>query len=93
MTQRQGRRQALSEEEKAEARRIFAAGGDDSRICSFCGGFHLRACPRVSELEWHDSGGANPGHMKRVAFWPEGSWDDSYVIWPDELADVEEPDE
>jgi hypothetical protein len=31
--------------------------------------------------------------MKRVAFWPEGSWDDSYVIWPDELADVEEPDE
>ena len=79
---------SLSEEEKAAARRIFAAAGsENSQICSFCGGFHHRACPRVSEFELYDSTGSNPGHLKRVVFWPEGGWDDSYIIWPEDIGD------
>lgn len=80
----------LSEEEKSAARRIFGAGGSESsQICSFCGGFHHRACPRVAEFELYDSQGGKPGALKRVQFWPEGTWDDSYVIWPEDIADAD----
>jgi hypothetical protein len=73
---------SLSEEEKAEARRIFAAGGDDSRICSFCGGFHLRACPRVSSFELYEN-----GKLKSVQFWCENQWDSSFIVWPEDAGD------
>ncbi len=76
---------SLSDEEKAEARRIFASGGEDSRVCSFCGGFHLRACPRVSSFELYET-----GKLKSAQFWPEDSWNDSYIVWPEDGAD--EPD-
>lgn len=79
---------SLSEEEKAEARRIFsAAGTENSQICSFCGGFHHRACPRVSSFELYEAKGQTPGGLKQVAFWPEGSWDDSYIVWPEDIGD------
>ena len=70
--------ETLSAEDRAEARRQFGIIGEDSRVCSFCGGLHTRACPRVSGFELHES-----GKLKSVSFWPEGQWDDSYIVWPE----------
>lgn len=84
----------LSDEEKAAARRIFAAAGSEgSQVCSFCGGFHHRACPRVSSFELYEAKGQNSGGLKQVVFWPEGSWDDSYIVWPEDIADEEPEDD
>ncbi len=69
---------SLSEEERAQARQLFETGGEDSRVCSFCGGVHTRACPRVASFELHES-----GKLKSVQFFAEGSWDDSFIIWPE----------
>lgn len=69
-------------EQLAVARQKFAEGTD---ICPFCGGFHLRFCPRVQELEL-DPG---TGRMKRVVYRADGEWSDEFVVWPEMVADDE----
>lgn len=69
----------LSKEERAEARELFRQD-DGGRICSFCGGIHTRACPRVQSFELHES-----GKLKCVVFWPRGEWDESFIIWPEDV--------
>lgn len=69
----------LSEEERAEARQLFQAD-DGSRICPFCCGIHTRACPRVSSFELYEN-----GKLKQAVFWPAGQWDDSFIIWPEDV--------
>lgn len=73
----------LSNEDRAEARELFRAD-DGSRICSFCGGIHTRACPRVSSFELYEN-----GKIKQAAFWPNGQWDDSFIIWPEDVFENE----
>lgn len=46
--------------------------------CLHCGGWHLRACPRVASLEFEGE------TLKRVTYWHR--WDDHAVLYPDELA-------
>lgn len=78
--------QELTGEDKAEARRQFEMQGDGgSRVCSFCGGIHMRACPRVAEFEMYEN-----GSIKRVVFWPEGKWSDAYIIWPEQAYEEDE---
>ena len=48
--------------------------------CPYCQGIHFRACPRVKSLRYHEN-----GQLARVDFWPDGTYDDSDVIWPDML--------
>ena len=74
----------LTPEQKAIARQKFA----DGEACVFCGGFHLRFCPRVRELELDGD-----GRPKRIVYWQEGSWSDEHVIWPEMIADEEDEDE
>jgi hypothetical protein len=46
--------------------------------CSHCGGYHVRACPRVRKIEWH------PNNMiASVEFWPALDVDWSGVIFED----------
>jgi hypothetical protein len=78
---------SLSEEEREAARRVF---GDGSQVCSFCGGFHLRACPRVAEFELYEAHGEVAGSIKRVRFWAAGEWDERCVVWPEAMAEGEE---
>lgn len=73
-----------TKEEKAFLRPLF-----DSRPegpCLDCGGYHLRACPRVKRQVWLGN-----GNRTEVEYWAE--WDDSEVIWPEEVFDDEESDE
>lgn len=52
--------------------------------CTHCGGRHTRACPRVKRMSFHPN-----GSLASVEFWPGSKWDDSGVIWPEQLEDAE----
>lgn len=56
----------------------------ESQQCMHCGGAHLRACPRVQRLMFTSS-----GSIQEVEFWADGEWDDSNVIWPEEIEEEE----
>lgn len=77
--------ESLSAEERAEARRQFGVSGEDSRVCSFCGGLHTRACPRVERFELFEN-----GKLKSVSFWREDEWDDSFIVWPEMAFDEDD---
>lgn len=51
--------------------------------CKHCGGWHLRSCPRVREMTFHPD-----GRLAGVKFWE--SWDDSEVIYPEQIMGVED---
>lgn len=74
-----------TKEEKTFLRNLF-----DSRpegTCLDCGGYHLRACPRIKRQVWLGN-----GNRVEVEYWAK--WDDSEVIWPEEVFDDDgEPDE
>lgn len=55
-------------------------------ICQDCGGYHLRACPRVKRKCFH----AN-GNLIEVEYWSDRDYDDSETVYPeDAYDDVEE---
>jgi hypothetical protein len=72
-----------SKEEKTELRAVFDSL--PASACLDCGGFHLRACPRIRRQVWLGN-----GNRVEVEYWAE--WDDSEVIYPEEVFD-EETDE
>jgi hypothetical protein len=63
--------------------------------CSWCGGHHVRACPRVKKMEWTLVGGVP--RMTGIEFWPDSEVNWDHVVFTDEgapgpvlpLADVE----
>lgn len=67
-----------------EEKRLLAAlfTRPDS-ACEDCGGYHLRACPRIRSQEWLGN-----GNRIKVEYWNE--WDDSEVIWPEDVLDEED---
>jgi len=50
--------------------------------CAHCGGYHVRACPRVRRIEWHSN-----GHISSVEFWPSNRVDWTGVVFEDESDD------
>lgn len=46
--------------------------------CRFCQGIHFRKCPSVQSYELYETGA-----IHKVVYWPDGSYDDSDVIWPE----------
>jgi hypothetical protein len=77
----------LSPEERDAARQIFegrAQNGQQS--CLHCGGIHLRACRRVKAITWH-----NDGSVISAEYWPDGTWDESNITFPEEA--YEEPEQ
>lgn len=69
---------ALTVELAAQLRRI--------PVCQHCFGRHARACPRVKRMAWHPN-----SQLAEIEFWPDGKWSDEHVIWPEALAEVDEP--
>jgi hypothetical protein len=68
----------LTDEQRYQARQVFE-GHTDQQACVHCGGVHLRACRRVRKIEWHAD-----GSVLKAAYWPDGSWDDDDIIWPED---------
>jgi hypothetical protein len=71
----------LSEDEKRILRPLFTTRPDHP--CTDCGGYHLRACPRVKRQVWLGN-----GNRIEVEYWER--WDDSEVIYPEDVYDTEE---
>lgn len=71
----------LSETERLALRQVFPDRPE--KACDDCGGYHLRACPRIKREEMH----AN-GNRIAVEYWPQ--WDDSNTIWPEDVWDEDE---
>ena len=64
--------------------RVFTSRSET--VCEDCGGFHLRACPRVKRKAFH----AN-GNLIEVEYWNQRDYDDSETIYPEDVWDeVEE---
>jgi hypothetical protein len=69
-----------------ERNTLKASGIFDERpdaLCQDCGGFHLRACPRVKSQEWLGN-----GNRVKVEYFAE--WDESSVIFTEDVYDLEE---
>lgn len=71
----------LSPAERAAYREQLA----QKQQCVHCGGLHLRACRRVRRIIMR-----NAEEISEVEFWPDGSWDATGIIWPEDVYDDEE---
>ena len=65
----------LTPEEQAEARKQWRANK-----CTWCGGLHLRACPRVKKFEFGNDGKT----VTSVEFWER--WPKGDVVFPEDMA-------
>lgn len=74
-----------SPEEKLALRALFE--DIPKEVCGDCGGFHLRACPRIRRQVWIGQG-AGSGVRVEVEYFD--NWDDSEVIFPEAVYDEEE---
>jgi len=74
-------RRTPTEDEKRQIRELFTEIPGSS--CKDCGGYHMRACPRIKAQEWLGN-----GNRTKVEYWEH--WDDSDVIYPEDVFD--EPD-
>jgi len=66
----------LTDEEREGYREQLKQG----KACVQCGGFHLRACPRVKRLVMR-----NAEEIAEVEFWPDGQWPKDNVIFPEDV--------
>jgi hypothetical protein len=49
-------------------------------LCEDCGGFHLRACPRIKRQVWIGN-----GNRTEVEYWRHDEYDDEEVIFPEDV--------
>lgn len=75
----------LDEEQRRILRAVFPDRPDSA--CPDCGGYHLRACPRIKLQRWIGEG-AGTGNRIEVEYWPE--FDDENIIWPEDVFDEED---
>jgi hypothetical protein len=76
----------LTSEDKERLRNeIFKERPD--RLCEDCGGYHLRACPRIKRLVLVGEG-QSVGNRVEVEYWP--AWDESNTTYPEEVWEEEE---
>lgn len=68
----------LTDEEKGYIREIFEDESHRHRVCTICGGLHLRACPRVKRIERHPD-----GTILAEEYWPPGTWENENIIFPE----------
>lgn len=73
---------SLTRQEKLDAQAIFAAGD----ACEHCGGIHRRACPRVKRIERLGN-----GNVTAVEYFRK--YDDSGILWPEDVYDPDESTE
>lgn len=66
--------------QKAQLRQLFDAFPQSA--CLDCGGYHLRACPRVKRQAWLGN-----GNRTEVEYWQSGQYDDSETIYPEDVFD------
>jgi len=58
-----------------------------AEACSDCGGYHLRACPRIKRLVLIGEG-QSVGNRVEVEYWPD--WNESNTTYPEEVWEEDE---
>lgn len=80
----------LVEEDRAHLLKVDPMTGlteFERRKCEHCGGVHPRECMRVKrKVERITPDG---GRTIEVEYWPQGEWENAYVIWPEMLGIVD----
>ncbi len=66
----------LTPDEQEAARAQWRSGK-----CTWCGGLHLRACPRVKRMVFANDGKT----VTEVEYWPEGQWSADNIVWPEDM--------
>lgn len=51
--------------------------------CDHCRGLHSRKCPAIAEVGYHEN-----GKVSSVKYWPEGQWDESRVLWLEDIVEA-----
>ena len=72
----------LTREQRAALRAIGVFGNRPSSPCEDCGGYHFRACPRVKRKV------ITSGNTAEVEYF--GTWDDTWVLFPEDVYEDEE---
>jgi hypothetical protein len=72
----------LTAQERYDARQILEGKVKGREPCVHCGGLHLRACRRLKRAEWHSD-----GTLLKAWYWPDGKWDESEIVWPEDIYD------
>lgn len=80
-------RSALKPEDRKRIQAVFSDTPDSS--CKHCGGYHLRACPRIKLMKWEGQG-AGTGNVIEVEYWPSGEYDDSETLYPEDVFQEED---
>lgn len=60
----------------------------EQRKCQHCGGVHTRKCPAVKEISYHPD-----GKVARVVYFRHGEWDESSVLWLEDVIEAAESGE
>ena len=70
----------LTPEERAALRSSGIFDVRPETLCADCGGYHLRACPRIKrEVKLGN------GNRTEIEYWAE--WDESNTIYPEDVFD------
>ena len=77
----------LSDEQRRILRAVFPDRPDSA--CKDCGGYHLRACPRIKLQRWIGEG-AGTGNRTEVEYFHWRDVDYSEVIFPEDVFDDSE---
>lgn len=72
----------LTPQQLQNARLILEGKIEGKAACIHCGGIHLRACRRVRHAKYHVD-----GTLLEVWYWPDGKWDESEIVWPEDAYD------
>jgi hypothetical protein len=75
----------LTAQERFDARQILEGKVKGREPCVHCGGLHLRACRRLKRAEWHSD-----GTLLKAWYWKDGQWDESEIVWPEDIYDEAE---
>ncbi len=70
----------MTPQDKGFLRQVFKGEIPDRGPCEWCGGLHQRECRRVRRMVYHPSG----ERVTEVEFWPDGQWDETAIVWPED---------
>ena len=73
----------LNHEEREALKATGIFGDRPETLCKDCGGYHLRACPRIKREIYLGN-----GNRTEVEYWQQ--WDESSVIFIDDVYDDDE---
>jgi hypothetical protein len=81
----------MSDEDRAEARRIFQGEHPTRQQCEHCGGIHARSCPRIKSehivYSYNVTDNSERVAETEIKYWPPGTWETDDITFPEDVFD------